>query len=118
MKTCEDCRSYEKCEVARLHPEFPCKGDYCPFFEERKRKVILDWLIIAIFIVFIILLIVNTLSCGTEDHKVVKRAACESKVEYKLFYRTIYDDLTGKEEWVTVSKAEYDKYKANENRGG
>jgi hypothetical protein len=40
------------------------------------------------------------------------------KDEYKLMYRTIYDDLTGKTEWVTVSKAEYDAYKAQENRGG
>ena len=40
------------------------------------------------------------------------------KAVYQLKYRTIYDDLTFKDEWVDVSKAEYDEYEKIKNSGG
>lgn len=40
------------------------------------------------------------------------------EAEYKLKYRTIYDDLTCKDEWISVSKAEYDEYEELKNSGG
>ena len=74
--------------------------------------------VIILFIVLITAISVIGVSCEQNTRTAVKKAPCDSKIEYKLRYRTIYNDLTGKDEWVTVSKTEFDKYENIKNNGG
>lgn len=79
----------------------------------RKASIITIVCIILILIISII-----GVSCNNRTRVVIKKAACESNAVYQLKYRTIYDDLTFKDEWVDVSKAEYDEYEKIKNSGG
>lgn len=77
--------------------------------------------ILIFCIILIAILAVIGVSCGADRRTVIKIAPCDSRQineSYELKYKIIYDDLTTSDEWVNVTKDEYDYYEKLKNSGG
>ena len=78
-------------------------------------------IITIICIILIAVIAVIGVSCGADRRTVIKIAPCDSRQineSYELKYKIIYDDLTTSDEWVNVTKDEYNYYERLKNAGG
>lgn len=78
-------------------------------------------LILCVIMILVISIVGVSCGNGADNRAIVRIAPCDSQrtnENYKLRYRIIYDDSTSRDEWVQVTKAEYDSYEALKNSGG